>query len=168
MSHEKCTTDKSGVQYIFAIWEKDEFNIFRWKFMRHRFQINENNTQICGDFITSMWFSQEKPPNAVQEFLIVGIKDSFNYNQITALVNGAFASRRNHKLTEIEKMQGIVLKDHFVLSVEDIVKFTTDNKVNECAHIQLNGKNNILNLSLLLRNFGKSIYISLPSFCKNL
>jgi hypothetical protein len=168
MSHEKHITDKNGIQYIFAIWKKDEFNIFRWEFMRHRFQINENTAQICGDFITSMWFSQENPTNAAQEFLIVGIKDSFNYNRITGLVNGAFASRQHHRLTETEKMQGIVLKEHFILSVEDIIKFTTDNKVNESNHIQICGKNDILNLTLLIRNFGKSVYISLPSFCKTL
>ena len=164
MNREESTTDSNGLQYIFAVWEEDEHAIFRWKFMRHRFQINSDKT-VTGDFITSMWWSQEKPLTVSQEFLIVGIKGDFKYSEITALTNGAFASRNNHNLTSVEKMQGIVFKDHFILTSETIIKFTNENTLTESKHIQLNGKKSVL--SILARNFGKHIYISLPSFYIN-
>jgi hypothetical protein len=165
MDHKQYTSDANGVQYIFAIMEEDEYSIFRWKFMRHIFQLN-NVAPISGDFITSMWFSKEKPLNIAQEFLVVGIKGSIDYNQITSLVNGAVASRNNNRLTKLEKMQKIVFKDHFILSSEEIIKFTDNHTITEGGNISMLGENYDSTLEFHARNFGKTIYITLPSFYK--
>jgi len=160
------TEDSDGVQYVFGY-----FGTFRgdenprWIFPRHRFQIaNPNQENIVGQFISSTWFNKDYSVGEKQEYLVVGIKGGFSYNVITRLINGALASRGHNRLTELEKMQKIVVKEYFVISTATAKTLHENHRTNDGFNVTLNNESNKINLILSLRKTMKTLRVSLPSF----
>ena len=134
----------------------------RWCFPRHRFQFADPNTRSpMGQFITSNWFGREAPIGEKREYLVVGIRGNFSYNNITCLVNGALMSRGHNRLTELERNQGIVKKEYFVIP-GGVTRMLYENTT--IGHTTLNNISNNMTLTLSIRSLENSLLVSLPSF----
>lgn len=160
---QQNTCDSNGIQYIFGYFAtgRDD-DMPRWCFPRHRFQFaNPNTRSPMGQFITSNWFGREAPIGEKREYLVVGIRGKFSYNNITCLVNGALMSRGHNRLTELERNQGIVKKEYFVIP-GGVTRTLYENTT--IGHTTLNNISNNVTLTLCIRSLENSLLVSLPSF----
>ncbi len=160
------TEDSNGIQYILGYFGKfvgEEYP--RWIFPRHRFQIPDPNQEnIVGQFISSTWFNKDYPVGEKHEYLVVGIKGGFSYNNITSLINGALASRGHNRLTELERMQKIVVKEYFVIPAVTTKTLHENHRKSDGFNVTLNNESNKIQLILKLRTAFKTLSVSLPSF----
>ena len=184
---EQVTFDTEGIQYIFAYFVTAEANkedgVDRWRIPPHRFQLgNTSSCDTMGQFITTNWWSRTLPIGQKREFMIIGVKGHFRYSEILSLINGALGSRGHNRLTELEKMQGIVVKEYFVIpggTTRALVeKSFTDwlasngGKINEgkrnenAFNLTLKNDAETMELTLSLRSWQNGLYVSLPSFSK--
>ena len=139
---EQVTFDTNSIQYVFAYFvpaeANREENVDRWRIPRHRFQLtNTSGTDTLGQYITSNWWSRTRPVGEKREYLIIGVRGHFNYPNIIGLVNGALGSRGNNRLTELERMQGIVIKEHFVIPGGNTRALAETNRTEDCFNVAL-------------------------------
>lgn len=168
---EQVTFDTEGIQYIFAYFVTAEANkedgVDRWRIPPHRFQLgNTSSCDTMGQFITTNWWSRTLPIGQKREFMIIGVKGHFRYSEILSLINGALGSRGHNRLTELEKMQGIVVKEHFVIPGGTTRALVENKKNTDTFNLTLMNDAKTIELTLSLRSWQNGLYISLPSFSK--
>ena len=170
-----CTYDSRGAQYILGVWGEEHLGDYekRWRFLRHRFQLTSNNgddNNVVGQYITSNWFSHIYKSDEEQEYLVMGVKGNFQYSTLAALANGARICRGRDKLTVIESDQGVIFKEHFVISPEECEKIHNNNvpDMERIFNILIKGKYSNSELSFSSRIMGKGIYMTLPTFQRTL
>ncbi len=168
---EQVTFDTNGIQYIFAYFVRAEANkedgVDRWRIPPHRFQLgNTSSSATMGQFITTNWWSRTRPIGEKREFMIIGVKGHFRYSEILSLINGALGSRGHNRLTELEKMQGIFVKEHFVIPGGATRALVENKKNTDTVNHTLMNDAKTIELMLSLRSWKNGLYISLPNFSK--
>tara|TARA_Y100000591_G_C21743595_1_gene650681 strand:+ start:600 stop:1145 length:546 start_codon:yes stop_codon:yes gene_type:complete len=168
---EQVTFDTNGIQYIFAYFVRAEANkedgVDRWRIPPHRFQLgNTCSSATMGQFITTNWWSRTRPIGEKREFMIIGVKGHFRYSEILSLINGALGSRGHNRLTELEKMQGIVVKEHFVIPGGTTRALVETKKNIDTFNLTLKNDSKTIEITLSLRKLDNGLYVSLPSFSK--
>ena len=69
-------------------------------------------------------------------------------------------------LTELEKMQGIVVKEHFVIPGGTTRALVETKKNIDTFNLTLKNDSKTIELTLSLRKLDNGLYVSLPSFSK--
>ena len=161
---EQVTFDTDGIQYIFAYFVRAEANkedgVDRWRIPPHRFQLGDtSSSSTMGQFITTNWWSRTRPIGEKREFMIIGVKGHFRYSQILSLINGALGSRGHNRLTELEKMQDIVIKEHFVIPGGTTRALVENKKNTDTFNLTLMNDAKTIELTLSLRSWQNGLCI---------
>ena len=171
------THDFKNNQYVFGFKRNNK----DWLIVPHKFiLISALKHPITGQFIRSIQFNQIINIGEEMELLILGIKGSFNYKNITNLINETYKYYNTNELTEKEFKNGITFKETFYLSKQktEIIYNNNLNKMNDKEkNVKLNNKKFIIrlygfhnkNIELSLKasyyeNQDTKLCINLPSF----
>ena len=158
MAQQTCDSD--GNQYLFGYFVKGE----GWCLPPHRFQIVETNEkQASGQYLTSNWFAKIVNSETDNNYVIIGVKNSFSYSSIKSLLDSAGENFTDY-LTPEETEANITFKDIFTLTDEKINDLLTNGKNNDTFEIPFMGRYQDSILTLRGRMYKDGLYITLPSF----
>lgn len=156
-------TDNRGMRYMFASFVKDR----GWMFVGRSFEIsNGKRGEVCGQFISSNWFSQVYTFDESQRYMIIGLNknSSGDLRALEKIINSLWPSPLLvQQLNKEEKEFGIEFKDIYIMeNVKDGVK---ERKNGESWTITLNGVYGYSQLHINARIIDdEKLYMTLPDF----
>lgn len=158
--------DNRGIRYMFGFFEKDK----GWTFVSRCFEIvNGKPGNVCGQFISSNWFSNVYDFKESQKYMIIGVNDNYSgdYIKLGEIINSVWPPPLLvQQLSKEEKEFGIEVKDIYI--IENIQADVKERQNGENWTIMLDGVYGHSKLNINARIIdGEKLYMTLPDFHSN-
>jgi len=153
--------DNNGIRYIFGYLDKNK----EWCFPPHLFHLMEQpSSTIDGQYLTSTWFAYLYPKNTIQRYMILGIKGTIHYSNITRFINDNDGDWSANALRTYNDEQNIVFQDYYEIIASKTTSLIEDCDSDESKQINIGGIINGSCLTLRIRLHNGGLYTTLPSF----
>lgn len=156
-------TDNQGMHYMFGSFVRGH----GWMFVARAFEIsNGKRGEVCGQFISSNWFSQVYTFEEYQKYMIIGINknSSGDLRALEKIINSLWPSPLLvQQLSKEEKEFGVEFKDIYIM--ENVKDYVKERQNGENWTITLNGVYGYSQLHINARIIDdEKLYMTLPDF----